>query len=548
MATIARQIKTQVFIVGGGPVGLTLAADLGKRGVSTFIVERNTEVIDHSKVKSVTVRTMEFARQLGFSEAIRNWGFPADFPMTNVFVTTLDGHELGRVEGAPVGEPGAPGFTEFSPEFQVHCPQPWLERIMEAHASSSDNVDIRRNHFFESFVETDDGVTVEVVDITTSERFKVEADYLVAAEGFGGRVSRQIGLAVEERGIDYSIDIEFLTDDLTREHDKGLAVRYTLVGSGGTWGTLMAVDGKRRWRLAVYAVDRQQADDVDPDEMIVKAMGHDFDYTVLRKGPWKRRAAMAASFSRRRVFFVGDAAHVLPPNGGFGMNTGVADAMNLSWKLAGTLDGWGGPELLPSYGTERKPVAQVTLAEAVRDYHRLVDGTASPQIIEDSAAGEEARRRVGGQLTKESVKAWRPLGVSLGYGYPSSPIVSAEPGVYPDFDPQSYEPAVVAGLRAPHVWLGDGRSTLDLFGGNHVLLRAGLPADSTRSLTDAAAAGDFPLTGICLSEEEAGELFGARLTIVRPDGHVAWTGTSPTDDEAQTIIRTISGHGSGSTH
>lgn len=533
----------RVLIAGGGPVGMFLAADLGRRGIPTVVVERRREGSDQAKVMQISVRTVEFARQLGIAEAMWRWGMPLDYPLNNVFVTSLDGHELGRAPGAPLGQPGSPGWTKHSPEFQVHCPQPWLEPIIEQRARSYPSVTILREHEFTSFTENPDGVAAVITNLATQETFTLHADYLVGCEGFGGLIGRALGIPVEERTVDYSVDLEFTSPDLLAEHDKGPAVRYALVGPEGTWGTIVAVDGRFRWRLSVYAVDREQADALDPHSVIRRAVGHDFDYTVIRQGRWKRRAAMAASFGAGRVFLAGDAAHCSPPNGGFGMNTGIADVMNLGWKLEAALAGWGGTALLDTYSAERRPIAQMTLAESVRDYHRLIDNTAYGDIEADTEEAAHRRAQIGELLVGNSLKAWRPLGVHIGYGYPWSPVVCTEPGEYPEFDPQNYTPSTKAGFRAPHWWIDEDRSTLDLFGRTHVLLRIGA-APPTDALQEAARRIGMPLEVVHLSTEQAGPHYDVPLVLVRPDGHIAWSGTDEPRDPAQTI-ETISGRRSG---
>ncbi|MGC5614789.1 FAD-dependent monooxygenase [Georgenia sp. Z1491] len=529
-----------VLIVGGGPVGMFLAADLGRRGVRTVVVDREERGSDQAKVMQVSVRTLEFARQLGIAKAMSTWGFPEDYPLHNLFVTSLDGYELGRAPGAPMGQPGSPGYTELSPEFQVHCPQPWLEPIIEGAAQSKDSVTILRRHEFESLTESADGVTSLVTDLKTGEQQTIRADYLISCEGFGGKVGEALNIPVDELTVDYSVDIEFECDDLLAEHALGPAVRYSLVGPQGTWATIVAVDGVRRWRLSVYAVGREAANTFDPHPAIRRAIGHDFTYEVVRQGRWKRRAAMAATFGRGRVLIAGDAAHCSPPNGGFGMNTGIADVMNLGWKIEAALAGWAGEDLLDSYGAERRPIAQITLAESLRDYDRLVGSTAYADIAADTDEAGRKRREIGDRLVEGSLKAWRPLGIHLGYSYASSGIVCTTPGTYPEFDAQDYEPKVTPGARAPHVWLSEGRSTLDLFGESFVLLRVGAPADDGGSLVEAAAAVGMPVEVVDLDGDEVASVYGRSLVLVRPDGHVAWSASEVPGDPRR-IVDTVRG-------
>lgn len=538
--TQSSSTSPDVVVVGGGPVGMWMAAALGKHGVRTLVIERADAGSDQAKVMQISVRTVEFARQLGFSEEMYTWGFPRDFPMNNVFVTDLAGYELGRTTGSPVGEPGAPGYTEFSPTFQVHCPQPWLEPIVERATRSFPSVDVRRGWEFESFTEDDAGVTVTVRDIESGAVETIRTQYVVACEGFGGKAISQLGVPVEERTVDYSVDIEFQSEQLLQEHDKGPAHRYTLIGPEGTWATLVAVDGLGRYRLSVYGVDRDKADSLDADEAIVRTLGRAFDYTFLRKGRWKRRLAVAATFSRGRVFLAGDSAHCSPPNGGLGMNTGIADAMNLAWKLSAAIDGWAGSDLLESYTEERRPLALMTLAESMKDYKRLVENSAYAGILDATHEADAQRRVIGRRMADESLKAWRPLGVHLGYGYPWSSVVATPPGTYPEFDMQHYAPSTAPGFRAPHAWIAEGLSVLDLFGGAHVLLRIGTSGDSGERLLAAAQDAGMPVVVHDIDDPAVEAVYDRRLVLVRPDGHIAWSDDTDPKDPGR-VIDTVRG-------
>lgn len=534
-------IESQVLVVGGGPVGMFLTALLGKRGIETTTVERSLDVSSQAKIMAPSARTMEFCRQLGMADEGHTWGMPLDWPMNNVWVTSLDGYELSRVDSPPIGHPGAPGFSEHSPQFQVHCPQPWWEAIIERHARSYPSVEVRRGVEFVRFDEHPDHVVSTVRDLATGEVSEIVSQYLVSCEGVGSRAAQQLGIPVYEETIDYSYDVEFLCDDLLAEHDKGPAWRYTLIDESGTWGTIVAVDGKHRWRLSIYNLGREGATALQVEEKIVKAIGHDFEFTVIERGRWKRRTAIAASYGRGRVFIAGDAAHANPPNGGFGMNTGIADAANLAWKIQATLDGWGGPDLLASYGAERRPIAQITLAEAVRNYHRLVDETAFDDIAADTAAGAEHRRIVGEEKASESRQAWWPMGIHFGYGYPWSPIVVPDQGNYPAIELHDYVPSTDPGFRAPHVWLSEGVSTLDLFGPRHVLLRVGSSGATGDGLVAAAEAVSMPLDVHDIAGDEVQSVYNYRLVLVRPDGHVAWRGNDDPRDALQ-VINNIRGY------
>lgn len=544
MSSLSELPSTEVLVVGGGPVGLFLGGLLGKRNISTLVVERKTESSTQAKIMTQSTRTMEFIRQLGFADKVYDWGQPQDWPMNNVWVTSLDGYEIARVDAPPIGAPGGLGVNDLSPEFQAHCPQPWLEPLYLEYLHSHPTVTLKRGVEYVTMQEYDAHVDVTLRDLATGEENVVRTQYLISCEGVEASIPQQLGIPVRERTIDYSYDVEFICPRLLEEHDKGPAWRYSLIDETGTWGTIVAVNNSDRWRLGFYDVGREGADTIDVDALIVRAIGHDFEYTVTNRGRWKRRTALAATYGRRRVYLAGDSAHASPPNGGFGMNTGVADAVNLAWKLDGAIRGWAGPDLLASYGIERRPIGQLTLAESVRNYNRLVGEKKFADIAEDTPDAEAHRLEVGADYAGESIKAWRPTGIHLGYGYPWSPVVSVEPDLYPDFEAYHYTPSTNPGFRAPHVWLSEGVSTLDLFGDNLVLLRVGAGAPAGEGIISAAAAAGLPLDVHEIAGERVEAVYDHPLILVRPDGHIVWRGISDPPSPAH-LVDQIRGYAGG---
>ena len=267
-------------------------------------------------------------------------------------------------------------------------------------------------------------------------------------------------------------------------------------------------------------------------------MGRDVPYRIEDKSLWERKRTVAERFSEGRVFLAGDAAHAHPPNGGLGMNTGIQDAFDLGWKLAASLQGWGGSALLDSYDRERRPASARAAAMSLSNYRRLRSAAPHAEICAPTPAGEAARREVGARLEEENEKSWHPVGVHLGYIYHPSPIVVPDGTRQPADDTIGYAPTAFPGARAPHAWLGDGRSILDLFGAGFVLLAfADVP---TEALETAAAARGVPLTVHRIAVPEIAGLYGRALVLVRPDGHVAWRGARQPHD-AQALIDTVRG-------
>ena len=528
--------KTPVLIVGGGPIGLALAADLGRRGVTALLIEERDNRLAPAKMLEVSVRTMEFCRGLGIADKVRNWGFPPDLPLDSVFVTDLQGYELGRVRTASLG---TRDDSEFSPERGRPCPQTWFDPILQDCARAYPQVTLRHNVRLESFTQDPGGVTATVRNSCNGQTETIRCSYLVGCDGFDSTVRGLLGIAIRgEPHIDWSMTIYLRIPDLPSRH--GMTYRYVFVGPEGTWSFLTLVNGKDLWRLQIVDIDEGRLNKVDIPALVRRCMGHAAPFTVEHKDLWVRKRTVADRFMDGRVFLAGDAAHAHPPNGGLGMNTGIQDAFDLGWKLAAMIDGWGGDGLLESYDTERRPASARAAEVSLQNYRRLVSAEQRAEIYSPTPEGEAARRAIGARLVEENEKSWHPVGVHLGYIYHPSPIVVPDGSPLPTDDTFGYRPTAFPGARAPHVWLAPGRSTLDLFGEGFVLLKfADVP---TAEIERAAAGRGVPLKVERIDNAAAAALYQRALVLVRPDGHVAWRGDAAPAD-AMTLIDTVRGAG-----
>jgi 2-polyprenyl-6-methoxyphenol hydroxylase-like FAD-dependent oxidoreductase len=530
--------RTPVLIVGGGPIGLALAADLGRRGIAATLVEKNENKLGPATMLEVSVRTMELCRQLGIAHKVRNWGFPLDYPLDNAFVTGMRGYEIGRIRVPSLSERTD---SAFSPERGLMCPQTWFDPILQHCARAFPHITIRHQVKLESFEQNPAGVTAILRDQRSGQAEVVRADYLVGCDGFASTVRDLLGIEIRgERHIDWSMNVYLRIPDFSAQHDKEPAVRYVFVGPEGTWSFISFVDGKDLWRLQIVGIDEDALERADIPALVRRCMGREITYTIESKTLWVRKRTVADRFMDGRVFLAGDSAHAHPPNGGLGMNTGIQDAFDLGWKLAAVLQGWGGDALLESYDHERRPASARAAEVSLSNYRRLTHGTRHADILAATPAGEVARREIGARLVAENMKSWQPTGVHLGYIYHPSPIAAPDGTPKPVDDTVGYLPTTFPGARAPHAWLAAGRSTLDLFGDGFVLL---VFADvATGALERAAAAVGLPLTIRRIASPAVAELYGRRLALVRPDGHVAWRGDD-IPDHPEDLVDTVRGAG-----
>lgn len=538
MIDTSAAIETPVLVVGGGPIGLALAADLGRRGVATLLVEKRENKLNPPKMLEVSVRTMEFCRQLGIVDKVRGWGFPRDWPLDSVFVTDMQGYELGRVRIPALQDLAC---LPVSPERGMPCPQTWFDPILQNHARSFPHVTIRHRVNLTDFIQDRDGVTATLVDLRNGKTETVRAQYLVGCDGFTSTVRKLLGIEIRgEPHIDWSMTVYLRIPHFHANHNKGKAFRYVFVGPEGAWSFLSIVDGKDLWRLQLVDLDEARLQSADIPAMVRRFMGREIAYTIEDKNLWVRKRTVADRFMDARVFLAGDAAHAHPPNGGLGMNTGIQDAFDLGWKLAAVLEGWGGETLLESYDYERRPASARAAEVSLKNYRRLVSAAHRSEINAATPEGDAARRLIGDGLVQENEKTWQPIGVHLGYIYDPSPIVVPDGSRKPDDDTFGYRPTAFPGARAPHVWLDTDKSILDLFGDCFVLLKFSDVA--TDALEHAANRRGVPLRVHRIEHQEAEKLYERALILVRPDGHIAWRGDSePADSMA--LIDAVRGAG-----
>jgi 2-polyprenyl-6-methoxyphenol hydroxylase-like FAD-dependent oxidoreductase len=529
---------TPVLIVGGGPVGLALALDLSCRDIPSVVVEQDpgTATVLLAKAGTLNERTMELCRRWGVSEAVANLGFPSDFPRDTVYCTALNGFFIGR---SPMTSADERPLPPWGPEILRKAPQhlfdPMLARVVQERGVAT----IRYSTRFDSLEQDADGVLARLTDLTTGEPFTLRAAYMVACDGAHSPIREALGVPFEGELLDYSVSAMVRIPELEKHHPLGKGERMMFVGPQGAWANLTAVDGVSLWRFTVVGSEEKlDLATLDLESQIRRAIGRDdVPFEILRIVPWRRSQFLAARYKVGRVLLAGDSAHTTSPTGGHGLNTGIGDVSDLGWMLEAVLRGWGGEALLEAYELERRPVAIRNCGGSTRNYRAWVDSSGREKVLDDTPEGEAARRKIGEQMTAALHQEWHSTGVGMGYRYEGSPLIAADGTPEPADDPSVYIQTARPGHRAPHAWLADGRSTLDLFGRGFVLLRFGEPAADARSLTAAAARVGMPLEVVDIADPQIAALYERKLVLVRPDGQVAWRADQAPADATALIDR-----------
>jgi 2-polyprenyl-6-methoxyphenol hydroxylase-like FAD-dependent oxidoreductase len=538
---IAKTTTTEhvpVLIAGAGPVGLSLAIELAYRGIHCLVVEQSDGNVEFPTTNLANTRTVEHLRRWGIADRMRHGsGYPTDYPRNYLFVTRMDGYEIARFEHPANGNPAA--RSPYSPEGRLWISKPYFDPVLRDHVKNLALVEVRYETSFESFQRDNGKVIAGLCESKTGRRVKIEADYLVGCDGSRSNIRRALGIQYEgvfSQGMNVAV---LFRAPLLAMGKHGPAVQYQIINSQLN-GAIAAVDGKDLWRLNIRNVKQEELNAMNTPEKLRAALGDKIPFELLAVRPWTGHCVVAERYQQGRVFLAGDAAHLNWPAGGFGMNTGVGDAVDLGWKLAAVLQGWGGKRLLDSYTLERKPIAMINVNEAAEMRASFDHQTPfSPKIEEDSDEGKEIREKARAAILRTRAKEFQhdSAGIELGYRYEASSICVADGTPAPEFDHGRYVPSTWPGVRAPHVWLDDGRSTLDLFGSGFKLMNLSGHNTNVNEFTAAAGKIGLPLEVIALNDPNVGEIYERPFVLVRPDGHVAWRGNSLPEKPGDIIDR-----------
>ena len=528
-----------VLIAGAGPVGLAAAIELGQRGISCLVVERNDRVGYSPRAKTTNVRSREHLRRWGIADALRAASpIPPDYPSNVVFATRMNGPELARFGNALNGSRARNDL--YSEEAQW-VPQYVLEEVLRRHAVSLPGVEIRFNTELTSFADDGRGVVSRLKDVTSGEEREVSSAYLIGADGARSSVREAIGARMEGEGaFSKNYNIIFRAPELASRHAHGPAIMYWMVNEEVP-SLLGPMDCEGLWFfMATKLANDVDPASVDPVELIRRGTGlSDLEIEIVGRDPWVAHRLVADRYEKGRVFLAGDACHLHPPFGGFGMNMGIGDAVDLGWKLAAVLQGWGGPKLLASYAAERRKVHERTIAEAVINYGAVGNQLVRPGLEEAGALGDATRREVGEIIEATKLREFRTLGIVLGMRYEDSPIIVPDGSAPPVEHFMLYVPSAHPGCLAPHLWLADGSSLYDHFGQGFTLLATAGDGAEAAPLIAAARRLGVPLKLLLPGDRRLPARYGARFALIRPDQHVAWRGDAlPADCEALLAIVT----------
>jgi 2-polyprenyl-6-methoxyphenol hydroxylase-like FAD-dependent oxidoreductase len=527
-----------VLIIGGGPVGLALGLELGIRGIPIVLVEQRDGAVTLPKMNTVSTRTMEFCRRWGVASDVRSAGIGEDYPLDIRFITNMTGYELLRFQYPSYRE----RKLDYTPEGNCVCSQLWFDPILLKRLRAIPAVQIRLRTRLDSFAQDEHGVSADVTDLASGRTDRISGTYLVGCDGAESFIREHAGMKLlGNPRLNTNLNVFFRCRQFAHLQNGRPAQMHRIVGPEGIWGNMHALDGHELWRMTVHL--KESASDPDVREIIRRVAGCDVDVEIIEVFRWDRRKMVAEQYRSGRVFLAGDSAHQMSTTGGFGMNTGIGDAVDIAWKLEAVLKGWAGSFLLDSYEAERKPIALRNLAESTETFLQskaIVPG--SEEFVRDSAEGARLRSEFAKALIEGDVRRqFEVEGVALGYRYDPSPIVWPDGTPPPPEEISTYTQTGRPGSRAPHAWLPDGRSTLDLFGEGFILLRFGKDPSDARGLLDAAAEKDVPLNVLKLDDPKIASLYGAKLVLVRPDGHVAWRSDRTPEDPGLVIDRVRGG-------
>lgn len=519
-----------IIVAGAGPVGTSLAIDAAMRGVDVVVLEaREANTPPDAKCNTIASRTMEVFRRFGIAQDVRAAGLPDDFPTDTVFASSVSGHEFTRIQMPSRRERQQPGeyFDSHwpTPEPMVRESQLWLEPILRQKLLSLPNVTFLPRTELESFSQDAESVTVTCRDLDSDTQFMVSGQYLVGCDGGGSRVRKGMGIRLTgDAEISRTRSALIRSTDVIKLFGERRPAWMTWVANHKARGTVVAIDGKELWLVhRALPNGTQEFESLDQDQSIRDVLGVDgtFDFQILRDEDWIGRRLVAPRFRNNRVFLAGDAAHVWVPFAGYGMNAGIADAVNLSWLLTSVIKGWAAPGILEAYEAERWPITHQVSKLAMTSMQKTLEALGRgkvPRLVSSSGAlGKLLRTRLRHKLFPVTKAQMVPEGLNFGYYYTHSPIILNDGSTAPEYSMAEHVPSTVPGCRLPHFSV-QGISILDLLGPDYTIISF----DPGQELTPILSS-KLPITMVQAKCPDQ-NLFKNQLYIVRQDSHIAWRG------------------------
>ncbi|WP_341704625.1 FAD-dependent oxidoreductase [Ferrovibrio sp.] len=554
----AAPVVCDVLVAGGGPCGLMLANELGRRGISLLLVDEKPDTAFNPQANATQARTMEHFRRLGFADEIRALGLPPDYPTDIAYFTRYAGHELARfrLPSAQAAKARAreSGSSWSTPELPHRVSQKYVEAVLRRHAEALPGVSLRYGWRLEDFNDRGDGVTAMVAPAAGGAPVAVQARYLVGADGARSLVRRRLGIRY---GGETGVQRDFMGGRMYALYLQAPDF-YAATGHAPAWmnvafnperrAFMAAVDGAGEFAFHTQlqpGEDEGRLGEADALALFHATAGAAIPARILSRGSWTAGHALVAdSFGRGRVLLGGDAVHLFTPTGGLGYNTAIEDAVNLGWKLAAVLHGQAAPALLDSYEAERRPLALRNTAHARAFADSLGLFRPDPAIERDDAAGAAARAQAGAYLGDHARREFNIPGITFGGRYDGSPAIIADGSTPPADAANVYVPTACPGGRPPHLWLADGGSLFDRFGFDWTLLALRDDDGAFAAAMQAAAArAGIGLVVVRPDSPAARDLYAADHVLIRPDHMVAWRGAA---GDAAAILRHLLGYGAAS--
>jgi 2-polyprenyl-6-methoxyphenol hydroxylase-like FAD-dependent oxidoreductase len=568
-------IETDVLIAGGGPFGLMLANELGRRNIRCLLVDPKPSTAFNPQANATQARTMEHFRRLGFANEIRAQGLPPHHPTDIAYLTRFSGTELARLRlptaaAAPQAIKALSGSWSAA-ELPHRVSQKFVEVSLRKHAEKFASNEIRYGWKLASFSDSSSSVNTNslvqtsvskpiqaVIERATesaqnptlkSEKIQVNAQYLIGADGARSFIRHQLGIPW---GGATGFKRNFMGGKMLAVYLKAPQF-YELNHNDRAWmyvavnpelrAFIMSVDGESEFAFHVQMSDDAATEALtaeDAKRLFALAYGQAIDIEILSMATWLAgHALVAESFQKGHVFLGGDAVHLFTPTGGLGYNTAVEDAVNLGWKLAAVINGQAQPQLLGSYELERKPLAirNTSYARQFADSIGLFD--ADPALEAATTEGAHARSVAADYLNGHVRREFNIPGVTFGGRYNQSPIIVSDGTHAPEDAANTYTPSACPGGRPPHAWMADGSSLFDSFNFEWTLLVLGEASADFSIFCEVAAKYQLDLKVVRHSSNELAQLYEATLILIRPDQMVAWRGSDGAQAEA--ILKQASG-------